>query len=164
MELDLDVMGKIAASLDGIHGHMKRQTALLQRLSDAPSDQFFRSQASSAGSGDLIFPFPSAVVELGYCFVAKRWSVGGNDVTDTRAGTAYLMQSASIPAYLDATQTVATLGSLFNVGYFSGRQLVINQNEALWVGIEDPTASSQYNVTIAGELYKIGGYQASIEL
>lgn len=163
MTIELDFFADISAGVKEMNRHLR---LLTQRQTDVPRDFFFRATASSAGSGDLIFPFPICDVQLGQVMIIRRWTVGGNLVTDTRAGTAYLMQAPGQPSTIDVPSVVDTMGTLGPVAVtkYSSRQIVLRDNDALYCAIHSPTASVQYTTTIQAEVYQEGGYQNVVDL
>lgn len=166
MELDLDLFGKLHAGINELNAHMREQSSLLQRLSDASRDAIIR------GSG--VCPNPTAtfsfaldksnVGQLGRIQQIRRIVVGAPLATATSptATACIIMQAGSDPL----TTSVDT-GSVIDfkanptfplVGFYSVGQALIHNNEDLWVVITGAVANQQFVANAQIEDYPDGGY------
>lgn len=101
--------------------------------------------------------------ELGQWWQVRRIIVGGSDITTAPAGTAWVFVQGSNPGASGANPNVAqaadvTTGTFPQRAFYGTHQLVVTQNEHLWIVITGGTNNTQY---VASAKYEVFTYGAS---
>lgn len=170
MEIDLDLFGKLTATLDSISGGIAKLNASLdQRKSDIARDSISRNSG--------VCPTPTA----SFSFAIERPQMGriqqcrairvGPPVATTASPTAsavYIIQNPT-----DPLTTSIDLGSLIDVrlspvfpivAFYSAGQIVLRNTDRLWIVVTGAVAAQQFVANAQFEDYMDGGYASVREL
>lgn len=111
-----------------------------------PLDHHVQGGGIAPATGDLIFECGGPA--MGRAWVLRRLAVGGNDPTQTSAGTAYFyMSSAGDEEQLLASGWFDYADTLPLVGWYTSRQVVLTHSQKIWCRIHAPTAGASYVVS-----------------
>lgn len=163
----LQVLGKIALSLGGMHSIMqKREAQWIQRASDVDKNHPTRAQAicpSPTANFSMLLGTPS----MGRVRSLRRLVVGGTNITTSAAGTAYVIVSPTDPitTSVDITSMVDKTNNAFpQVAFYGTSEILLRNPDRLWVVINGGTANQQYTAAAFWQSYQDGAYAAEIDL
>ena len=124
----------------------ERRAAREREEAMIPLDHHVQGGGVAPSSGDLIFECGGPA--MGRAWVLRRLAVGGNDPTQTAAGTAYFyMSSAGDEEQLLASGWFDYADTLPLVGWYTSRQVVLTHAQKIWCRIHAPTAGASYVVS-----------------
>jgi hypothetical protein len=155
-------LGRLADEMAADREQRKLDNRRRQRL--MPTD---RPQVASgvAATGANLFLFLSGP-DLGFFWEVRNIVVGGTLITSAPAGTAYVMigpGGAGSDLSLFNMRDNAIL-AFPQVAYYGTRQLIVNQNQDLWVVIVGGTNGVTYSVQAICMQYPIETYEETMEL
>jgi hypothetical protein len=167
MELDLDLTGKLFASLNQLNSHMGKISASLdQRKSDVQRNVPFRG-SGICPTPTASFAFMVADPQVGRIQILRQFNVGAPLWTTTVAGSAILYRAGSSPLQggtISTESVVAYAATLPAVAQWGGQEVPIISGDNLWCVIINGTAGQQYVASAQLEDYQSGGYSATIQL
>jgi hypothetical protein len=167
MEIDLDLFGKLTAGINEMNSHMRRQTQLLQRLSDAPKNYSFRGSGIVA-AGATTVAFMIGDPQLGRAVYLRQLTIGAPLWTTTLTGAAIIVRSGQNPlgagASIDTTSVVAYAPTLPAVAQFGSQEVPVFANDNLWCVVTGATAAQQIVSSAQFEDFQNGGYEGVVTL
>ena len=143
-ELELE-LGPLHVAIGNLSDEVKE---LRQRLA------FMQDDLLLTGTGTCPNPSATFAIDLGHPMAGKWWQVrqmivGGSDITTTPAGIGWVVVQAENPSANPPLFNVRdfTSGTLPQRAFYGTHELVVQQNEHLWVVITAGTAGTQYAVS-----------------
>ncbi len=167
MEIDLDLFGKLSATLDGINGHLSQQTQLLQRLSDAPKNYSYRN-SGVIPAGATTVSFLIGDPQIGRSVFLRQLTISAPLWATTVAGSAVIVRSGQNPAgagaAIDGTSVVAYAATLPMVAQWGTQEIPVMAGDNLWCVITGAVAAQQFVASAQYEDFQSGGYQGVVAL
>lgn len=104
--------------------------------------------------------------ERGYVWLLRRLWIGGNQITATPSGAAFVFVRPNSPVGdLGPANLVAqTAQALPQIAYWSNKQVAVMERERIWVYLTGATAGTQYVASGAVEQYTIDAYREAFEI
>lgn len=161
MGLELELEGKLTATLNSLADSMAKQHQLMRRLEDAlshvPADYPITGSAYTNASG-------LAVIQCQGPPQGRQWQVRQLTVGGPTKGVVYSYASASQPitsplqiiGMKDATKTRWPCP-----GFYGTHQFMVNPSEILWVVVATSTDTTQVVVSGAAEDYELAAVRAA---
>ena len=165
LKLWADLGVSIGKSLDEVAKTNKKLLARLQR--NTPIDYSCIASAVCPAAGFCVLNFGSP--DMGTVWHVESVAIGGLDEFTTAAGTAgmyvtgFLVQNGSTISP-GMTSLVDQAFSLPNVGFYGGRDIVLNDQEMLLVLISGGTSTQQYAGNAQVTVYNVAAGKGTEEI
>lgn len=142
----------LAAQVGNLAQQVQRQQDRLDELArNTPGDPTLTAAAISAASGALSIRIGGP--QLGRVWQIRRLMVGGTQVTSTVAGTVYVFRAPNDPSNDLATANLIDIASLPmpQPAFYGTHQAILHHGDHVWFYINNPTATTQYVVSMQVE-------------